>query len=242
MPSNGPTIISINAARKRSLTVGGKDLETGLFKEPIPGPVMIDRTGVPGDAIVNAKVHGGADQAVYLYSQEDMDWWSKQLQRDIMPGFFGENLTISHWWPDLRVGDQIHLGDLLLEVTAPRIPCAVMATRVGDPRFARAFVKAARCGAYTRVLCGGSICAGDTVGVTAADTTLPTVAEIFRYSHESGKDADFIRQCLAAPIAEKLRVQLEKELATINPDHGHCMTAGAVDGRDPGPGHPPGSD
>ncbi|MFN3580693.1 MAG: MOSC domain-containing protein [Pseudomonas sp.] len=205
-------ILSISVARSRSLEVGGRSRQTGLFKQPLEGAVWIDSSGVKGDVIVNRKFHGGPDQAVYLYSKEDIDWWAGRLQREIGPGFFGENLCISHWWPEVRVGDRLRIGQLQLEITAPRVPCAVMAARVGYPGFAKEFVKAARCGAYARVLQPGSISAGDALEVAPAPSVYPTVDEIFRYWHGKGRNADFLRRVLAAPVASILRVALEEQL------------------------------
>lgn len=192
--------------------MGTRTQQTGLFKEPLAGPVLIDRQGLPGDEIINKRFHGGPDQAVYLYSQQDIDWWAEQLRREIEPGFFGENLTISHWWPDVRVGDRLQVGGLLLEITAPRVPCAVMAARVGNPAFLKQFVKACRGGAYVRVLHAGPVNVGDHLEVTPVQIPHPTVDEIFRYWHGKTANADFLRRTLAAPIAMLLREALEKQL------------------------------
>lgn len=212
MSMSPPRILSINAARQRSIAVGAKSQQTGLFKQPLMGPVLIDANGLPGDQIVNRRFHGGPDQAVYLYSQEDIGWWAEQLQRNIDPGFFGENLTISHWWPEVRVGDRLQVGELLMEITAPRVPCAVMAARVGNPAFVKQFVKACRGGAYVRVLQPGSVSVGDRLQIKPVMAAHPTVDEIFRYWHSKTSNADFLRRTLAAPIAIILREALEKQL------------------------------
>lgn len=212
MSSSPPRILSINAARQRSIAVGNKTQQTGLFKQPLTGSVLIDAKGLPGDEIINRRFHGGPDQAVYLYSQQDIDWWAAQLQREIEPGFFGENLTITHWWREVRVGDRLQLGELLMEVTAPRVPCAVMATRVGNPAFVKQFVKACRGGAYVRVLHAGPVSVGDCLEVVPVQAPHPTVDEIFRYWHGKTPNADFLRRTLAAPIAILLREALEKQL------------------------------
>lgn len=210
--SPSPRVLSINAARRRTLQVGARQQQTGLFKEPLGGPVLIDAQGVPGDEIINRRYHGGPDQALYLYSQVDMDWWAAQLQRDIEPGFFGENLTISHWWPEVRVGDRLQVGDLLLEITAPRVPCAVLAARVGYPGFVKEFVKACRGGAYARVLQPGFLEEGDAMQVIPTHQPFPIVDDIFRYWHSKGYNADFLSLCLASPIALLLREAFEKQL------------------------------
>ena len=201
-----PCLVSINAGQAKDLEVGVRTARTGHFKQSLAGPVMIAQAGVPGDFIGDLKHHGGPDQAVYLYSQEDIDWWSETLQRPLAAGFFGENLTLSHWWPALRI------GELLLEVTAPRIPCSTLAARVGDSRFAKAFVRAERCGAYARVLTPGEVRPGDEVTVLAGDAVFPTINEVFRYCHSKGANPTFLRQLLAAPLAEKMRAEMQARL------------------------------
>lgn len=207
-----PRVLSLNVGKLRSLQVGGKVKQTGLFKQPMQGPQRIDENGLPGDNIVNRRFHGGPDQAVYLYSQDDIDWWKQQLQRDLEPGFFGENLTITHWWPKVRVGDILQAGELRIQITAPRPPCAVLAARVGDPAFVKQFISAARCGAYARVLQPGSLNSGDQFHIMPATAAYPTVEDVFRSWHNKTQDADFLRRVLAAPVASLLRAALEERL------------------------------
>jgi MOSC domain-containing protein YiiM len=57
--------------------------------------VQVTADGLPGDAICNARPHGGGDQAVYVYGAPDTAWWSAEPGQTLAPGMFGENLTIS---------------------------------------------------------------------------------------------------------------------------------------------------
>ncbi|MEL0168688.1 MAG: MOSC domain-containing protein [Pseudomonadaceae bacterium] len=207
------TLLSINAAEPQTLRIGERLTRTGHFKQARSGEVQIGADGIAGDFIADMKHHGGPDQAVYLYSQSDIDWWSEQLQRPLEPGFFGENLTLSHWWPELRIGDRLRIGELLLEITAPRIPCSTLAARVGDARFVKAFVKEERCGAYARVVDAGTVSAGQTVTVMPGDSAFPGINEVFRYCHSKGLNPTFLRRLLAAPVAEKMRAEMQQKLA-----------------------------
>ena len=79
------------------------------------------------------------------------------MGREIAPGTFGENLTISDLeTAGLAIGDRIQVGDVCLEVTAPRIPCGTFAARMGDPGFVARFRIAERPGAYCRVIREGN--------------------------------------------------------------------------------------
>ena len=217
MDNATPVLVSINAAASRRLKVGRRLLKTGHFKQPLNAPALIAAVGVPGDFIGNARHHGGPDQAVYLYSMEDVAWWERLLQRRLGPGFFGENLSISCWWPKPRIGDRVALGDVLLEITAPRTPCATLDARVGVPGFVRTFIKAERCGAYARVLRPGTVQPGDAIVVSPAPACWPTVAEVFRYWHGLGTDETLLRRMLEAPLAERIRERVIRRLAEFTP-------------------------
>lgn len=217
MDTASPVLMSINAAASRTLKVGRRALKTGHFKQPVGSSAMIAAVGIPGDFIGNFKHHGGPDQAIYLYSADDIAWWERLLQRRLGPGFFGENLTITGWWARPRIGDRVAVGDVLLEISAPRTPCATLDARVGMPGFLRTFIKAERSGAYARVLRPGLIQVGDAVTVTPAPVDWPSVAEVFRYWHGLGTDELVLRRMLDAPVSERIRQRVVRRLAEFSP-------------------------
>lgn len=71
-------IHSINIAQTRELATPDGSMETGIVKTPIQGSVRVHRLGLEGDYICDKTVHGGEDQAVYLYSLEENEWWVYQ--------------------------------------------------------------------------------------------------------------------------------------------------------------------
>lgn len=101
-------IISINIGAVRNIEFSGEQVATGIFKTPVCQKIQAGRLGLNGDEIADASVHGGQNQAVYLYSEEDYDWWSDELGRRLVPSEFGENLTTRGL--DLRtliIGDRL---------------------------------------------------------------------------------------------------------------------------------------
>lgn len=203
------TVESVNVGAPQGLGVGGRRITTGLFKTPHHGPVKVGPLGVEGDFIGNAKYHGGADQAVYIYSREDLLTWRDDLGDACQPGFFGENLTIDCWWPEVRIGDRLVAESVVLEITAPRIPCATLAARVGTTKFLKRFVAAARPGAYARVISGGELIVGDTFRVQRGSNDFPTVVDVFSLWYATPRDPDRLRAALRAPIASRARVTFE---------------------------------
>jgi len=206
-------IESVNVGTPRGMP--NYDGPTGIFKEPVAGPVEIGSEGVAGDHIADTKHHGGADQAVYLYFVDDYAWWEEKLGRALGPGTFGDNLTLSGLASaDLAVGDRLVIGDVVLEVTAPRIPCNTLARRMDDARFVKVFHDAERPGAYCRVIDPGSVAAGAPVEHRPYAGTRLGVVDMF---HDNfivrTLDPSRIRAVLAAPVAIRERRNWEGYLA-----------------------------
>src|SRR5688572_3315508 len=108
-------LLSVNIGTPQDIVIGSKVKKTGIFKLPTNDPVYLNEHGHKGDAIQSKRHHGGPDQAVYIYTSADYDWWETALGHRPTPGTFGENLTIS----DLEsatvcIGDRLRVGDGLL--------------------------------------------------------------------------------------------------------------------------------
>ena len=132
-------LISINIASGSQLKIGSRLTRTGIDKSAVP-TAEVGPLGLYGDLVANQKHHGGPDQAVYVYSSEDYGWWAEQLGRELRPGTFGENLTLSAFGPGpVRIGDRYSIGAIEIEVTAPRIPCSTLAAHVDEHAFIERF-------------------------------------------------------------------------------------------------------
>lgn len=163
------------------------------------------------------KNHGGPDQAVYLYSRADYDWWEAELDRQLPSGTVGENLTVSDFGPgELRPGDRLRIGTVLLELTSPRIPCAVFAHHLGEPRWVKRFTAAERPGPYARVLEPGEFSVGDSIERTSAGERRPTMLESFRLHYDRDAPAEAIERALEAPISIRERMSLEQRLRRLS--------------------------
>lgn len=188
--------------------VPGKTVKTGINKAPVGGAVMIDETGLLGDSVLNRKHHGGPDQAVYALGSVDLAAWSAELGETLEPGTFGENLVIEGLDSRIvRVGDRFETEDVLLEVTSTRTPCATLAARMGDPRFAKRFYHMARPGFYARVLRNGTMRAGDPVTHIPFDGPSVTMPDLLGLAIKE-VSAEERARLLALPIGERLRAAL----------------------------------
>lgn len=210
-------VLSVNIGERRTQPKGHGLEITGIYKVSTPERVTISRRGLAGDFIGDLKDHGGPDQAVYLYGEPDYAWWSGQLGRELAPGTFGENLTLSDFESArCEIGDRLRIGSLLLEFTAPRIPCSTLARRMGDPHFAKTYRAAERPGVYCRVLQAGTVQAGDEVRLLPC--AVPTVSnlEVFRAHFVHGPDAETIQRVLKAPVAARARLDFERYLQQLD--------------------------
>ena len=146
--------------------VGGKQDETAIDKRSVAGPVDVHRLGVSGDTQCDKAHHGREGKAVYAYAQEDADWWAADLERDLPPGRFGENLrTRGLDVTNALLGERWRIGTTLLEVTCPRTPCLSFQGFWGVPRLIKRFIAYGAPGAYLRVLEEGQLRAGDRIEV-----------------------------------------------------------------------------
>lgn len=206
-------LISVNVGQERTLRRKDRVERTGIFKLPAQGRVKVTRLGLEGDVIISKKHHGGPDQALYIYGGGDYAWWSAELNKEISPGTFGDNLTISDLESaQFNIGDYLHIGDVILQVSAPRIPCATFAARMEDPQWVKRFRQAERPGLYCRVIQEGFVQAGDRVSIeNYADATI-SIVEMFRDYYDPNKSEETLRRHLAAPIAIRDRRAMEKEL------------------------------
>src|ERR1035438_5864146 len=155
---------SVNTGRASSADWAGRLKRTAIDKRPVAGPVPVGRLGVAGDEQVDKENHGGDEQALYVYAREDLDWWVEQLGRELPDGTFGENITTAGL--DISgalISETWRLGTALVQVTAPRVPCATFAGWLDEKHWVKRFADAGRPGAYLRVLDEGVVGGGDPV-------------------------------------------------------------------------------
>ena len=172
-------ITSVNVGLPRSARWQGREVLSGIWKEPVEGPIEAVGVNLVGDDQADRRVHGGDDKAIYAYAVEDYAWWEPDTG-PLAPGTFGENLTTVGI--DLNassIGDRWRVGSAVLEVAQPRQPCFKLAMRMDDVAFPGRFDAAGRPGAYLRIIEPGRISAGDAVAITPAVQPAVTIGELF---------------------------------------------------------------
>ena len=209
-------LISINAGKQQTQINKGRTEITGIYKTALQGPVQINSLGIADDFIGSPKHHGGPDQALYIYGEADYQWWASETGKEMHPGLFGDNLTVSELESaSFNIGDFLHIGEVTLQVTAPRIPCSTFATRMGDPQWVKKFRAAERPGLYVRVMREGVITAGDDVRVEKYTAETLSLIQMYRDYYEKTRSEETLRRHLNAPIDIRSRMDLEKELSKL---------------------------
>jgi MOSC domain-containing protein YiiM len=202
------TVLSVNLGAPCSIAT--KSGMTGFYKSAQSQPVMITYDGLVGDTIVDRENHGGVDQAVYVYCQDDYEWWHAQEGLATKPGHFGENLTITGMsTADAHIGTRLISDTVTLEITSPRTPCDTFAARMNDKTFPKRFWAARLSGFYCRVITPGVIKSGQQMQFKPFNGLHITMKEWIDNEPFDKMDTTLRQRFLSVPLHFKARAQLE---------------------------------
>jgi MOSC domain-containing protein YiiM len=207
-------LVSVNVSLPRLVEFRGDSVTTSIFKEPVSERVFARRMSLQGDWQADLSVHGGLNKAVYAYPSENYAWWSREISRnDLVPGQFGENLTVEGLTEDtVRLEDTYRVGSALLQVTQARQPCYKLGIRMGNPRFPRRFLATGRLGFYLRVLEEGEVGAGDAIELVDKSDNL-TIKELWQLVFVDRQNIEGARLALRCKtLGPEWREPLEERL------------------------------
>jgi MOSC domain-containing protein YiiM len=176
-------LVSIQVGLPRTVKAGDKEVTTGIFKDPVEGPVLVRKLNLDGDRQADLKVHGGVDKAVYAYACDAYGGWRNLRPQDELPwGAMGENLSFETLSEDqICVGDTFELGEAVLQAVQPRFPCYKLAVKFNDPAILKQFMTYNRPGVYFRVLKEGLIDRGQRLKLVNREAILVSVQELFEF-------------------------------------------------------------
>jgi MOSC domain-containing protein YiiM len=161
-------------------TVRDEHVWSGIRKQPVdPATVLwLSSVNLAGDGQADLTVHGGVDKAVYAYPSEHLPAWAEELEDDLGPAPFGENLsTVGALEADVRIGDVWSWGSAWLQVCQPRWPCFKLALHRRRADIQARMRANGRTGWYLRVLEVGEVPAAGPVVVVALDDAGVTVRD-----------------------------------------------------------------
>jgi MOSC domain-containing protein YiiM len=214
-------ILSVNVALPREVIWQGKLVTTGIFKEPVKGPVMLRQLNLDGDRQADLTVHGGVNKAAYAYPSEHYDYWRADLPGIDLPfGMFGENLTTEGLLEEaVYIGDRFRIGQAEVMATEPRMPCYKLGIKFGRADIIKRFLASRRSGFYFAVVKEGMIGAGDGIELIGREQQDVSIDDIVRLYAFEKDDLKWIRRAIqvkALPENWKgyFQHQLEKRTAS----------------------------
>jgi MOSC domain-containing protein YiiM len=208
-------LVSVHVGLPRTVHWRGESVSTGIFKEPVAGPVLVRTLNLDGDRQADLAVHGGPEKAVYGYPAEHYPFWREQLGVELAWGSFGENLTTTGFDEEtLQIGDRLRIGGAELVVTQPRLPCFKLNVRFDRPDMVRRLLASRRTGFYFAVAQEGPVATGDAITLLARDPAGVRVADITRvYAFEQDDRATMERIVAVPALAEGWRRYFAEQLA-----------------------------
>jgi MOSC domain-containing protein YiiM len=153
------TLVSVNVGMPKNVPWKGKDVYTGVFKDPVSGHRRVGKLNIEGDGQGDRAGHGGEQRAVFVYQIDSYRYWERELGRhDFVYGQFGENFTVEGPGDDeVCIGDRYQIATATFGVTQPRVTCYRVGIRMSDPRIPALLVSHHRPGFYFRVLEEGEV-------------------------------------------------------------------------------------
>jgi MOSC domain-containing protein YiiM len=190
-------LVSVNTGLPREVMWHGRNVTTGIFKEPVQGRVALRTLNLDGDRQADLHVHGGKYKAVYCYPVAHYDYWRRELPgREVPIAIFGENFTVDSSTivdstingsttdglleDSVHLGDQFSVGSAQVIVTQPRLPCYKLGVRFQMDDMVKRFLASGRTGFYFAVTREGEVGADDEIKPIGRDQNGVPVSEITR--------------------------------------------------------------
>jgi ferredoxin-NADP reductase/MOSC domain-containing protein YiiM/ferredoxin len=194
-------LLSVNVGLPRDVAWQGKTVRTAIWKDPVDGPRMVQKTNVDGDGQGDLAAHGGEHRAVFVYQIDSYRYWERELGRsDFVHGQFGENFTVDGLADDEAcIGDRYRIGQATFEVTQPRVTCYRVGIRMNDPRIPALLVSHRRPGFYFRVIEEGNVRAGDEIIKVVSGPEQMTVVEVDTLLYLPGHPRQQLLRALRIP-------------------------------------------
>ena len=219
--SGSINLVSVNCGLPRQVSWRGRNVTTGIYKEPIKGRVALRTLNLDGDRQADLSVHGGPSKAVYCYPVSHYEYWKAELRgRELPFGSFGENFTVDGLVEDsLCIGDRFAVGSAEVMVTEPRLPCYKLGIKFESDEMIKRFLASRRSGFYVAVVREGDVGAGDKIVMTGREPGFVPLTWIMRLhvtKDYSRKDITEVRQVLAAPaVPESWKDYFRERLARV---------------------------
>ncbi|UNK18142.1 MOSC domain-containing protein [Paenibacillus sp. N3/727] len=207
----GIGIVSLNVGKPVTVDYLGKDLSTGIYKQPVQGPLYLGSANFTGDGQADLVNHGGPDKAVCVYPFEHYAYWEEVLGKKMEHASFGENLTVRGLLEDtVCIGDVFKVGDAVVQVSQPRYPCFKLSQKHGVKDMPAQVLTTGYSGFYLRVLEEGHVSADSQLVQLESHPAQVTVLEVLKLLTNGRQDETGLRRMVEIEaLAEKVRHKFE---------------------------------
>jgi len=194
-------IVAVNVGTPTLLAeVQREQVYSAIAKRPVPfgSTLWLSLGNLAGDAQADLRVHGGPDKAVYAYPSEHLASWARELDTELGPAPFGENLsTRNALESDVCIGDIWQWDNATLQVSQPRWPCFKLALHRGRADIQNRLRANGRTGWYLRVLEPGEVVVGSDIDVVQRDHARLSVTD----AHHAMGDRHLEQRALVEALA-----------------------------------------
>lgn len=204
-------IVSLNVGKPITVDYLGKPLSTGIYKQPVHGPLYLSSVQFEGDGQADLVYHGGPDKAVCVYPCEHYAYWEEALAKKMEYASFGENLTVRGLLEDkVYIGDVYQIGEAVVQVSQPRYPCFKLSQKHGVKDMPARVLETGYSGFYLRVLQEGYISADSQLVQIESHPAQISVLDVLKLLTNGRQDADALRRMIGLEVlAESVRTKFQ---------------------------------
>jgi MOSC domain-containing protein YiiM len=200
--------------------LGPDGTPSGIYKEPLTGPMHVGPEGLVEDRQADRRFHGGPEKALHQYPADNYAMLQEAFPEHadaLVPGVLGENFSTTGMTEhDVAIGDTFSAGEAVIQVTQPRRPCWKINQRLDLPELSKFIHEACRTGWYYRVLQEGSVGPGDVIRRIARPATVVSVARFWELNLPHRPNAEDLSMLLSIQeLSSNWRARLEKRIAWL---------------------------
>lgn len=131
--------------------------QSSYVKEPQP-QVWVGNIHLSGDSQTDIPNHGGANRVILAYGATNYPLWKSELDVELPYGAFAENFTVDGITEqNACIGDIYEVGDAIIQISEPRIPCWKISSRWGIKDLLQRVIETGRTGWFFRTLQEGYV-------------------------------------------------------------------------------------
>ncbi len=207
-------ISNIFAGKEEFYKKGDKTIPSSYKKQKQIEDVFVNSLGLENDNQSNREFHGGAEQALCVFCQNEYEYLKKTYGFSLQECSFGENITLLNVSDkDFCIGDIFKCGEAIFQISLPRSPCYKIDMVLGTKNLCAKMIKDYKSGFYLRVLKEGFI--NKDFGFELMDRKNPKytilfVNECFANPKQNQQNIKELLEC--EELGAKFKKTLEKKL------------------------------